>query len=137
MGSPTTAQGWLAVARERGSDAGALRSRTESVGAPYLAGYAVECALKALLQKRGQAFPRQGRQGHNLRNLWRKTGFRLRDLHDPEGHRAYFVEEWSTDLRYEVVLPASPDRPTGDLVQAARSLVGWITGQMKRSGRRR
>ena len=134
--SPTTAQGWAAVATERQSDARALsEQRAESVGAAYLAGYAIECALKAYLQRAGIRFPKAGREGHNLKGLWRASGFRLRDLADHAGTKGYFINCWSTDLRYETSIPAILG--SAELVAGAGQLKAWIMNQTRRRRRTR
>ena len=42
-----------------------------------MAGYAIECSLKALLQKQGIPFPQSGREGHNLKGLWQSCRLSL------------------------------------------------------------
>ena len=129
--SPTSSDGWRDVARERASDADALLSRRQrSAGSVYLAGYAIECSLKAFLQRRGMPFPTAGGAGHDLRGLWLQSGFRLGDLSDASGAKTFFIKDWSTDLRYEVApsLPCSAP----ELVGGARQLSGWIQTQIRR-----
>ena len=134
--NPTTAQGWAAVATERQSDARALsEQRAESVGAAYLAGYAIECALKAYLQRAGIPFPKAGREGHNLWGLWHRSRFRLRDLADHAGTKSFYINCWSTDLRYETSIPSIA--AAEHLVAGAGQLTGWILSQAKRQRRRR
>lgn len=129
--SPTTAESWIAVARERALDADALlREREQSAGPVYLAGYAIECSLKAFLQRSGRAFPTSGGAGHDLRGLWRQSGFRIRDIADESGAKSFFIETWSTDLRYE--LNPNLPCPMTDLVEAAKRLSGWLQTQTRR-----
>jgi HEPN domain-containing protein len=123
--SPSTYQEWLRVANERAADASAmLKDRNDSAGPVYMAGYVIECSLKALLQRRGIAFPRAGREGHNLRGLWNTARLRLTDIRDTTGEKAFFIEYWSTDLRYEVQLEI--DFTAEELVRAAAKLSGWL-----------
>ena len=50
--APNTAQEWLTVANERAADAEAmLRSRPNSIGPVYMAGYAIECTFMAHLHE--------------------------------------------------------------------------------------
>ena len=50
MNDPQTYQDWRETAMERAADADAmLPERKESIGSVYMAGYAVECMLKAYL----------------------------------------------------------------------------------------
>jgi HEPN domain-containing protein len=122
------------VAQERAADARILYDRGRSVAAVYLAGYAVECSLKAYLQRIGRGFPTSGQAGHDLRELWRVCGFRLAVLGDSQGNRTYFVERWNTGLRYNDTLDTVLD--AGVLVEGAAQLVGWIQGQLNQRQRR-
>ncbi|MFO1429970.1 MAG: HEPN domain-containing protein [Candidatus Competibacteraceae bacterium] len=133
--SPTTSQEWIKIASERAADARALlEQRPRSIGTIYLAGYAVECTLKAYLQKYGIPVPTSGRGGHDLRNLWYQAGFRLADLGDSAGAKSFFVTLWSTDLRYASRIESNCTHEA--LVQGAAQLVGWIQTQLRRRGRR-
>ena len=91
------------MAQERAADARILYDRGRSVAAVYLAGYAVECSLKAYLQRIGRGFPTSGQAGHDLRELWSVCGFRLAALGDSQGNRTYFVERWNTGLWYDTL----------------------------------
>ena len=122
------------MAQERAVDARILADQGRSVAAVYLAGYAVECALKAYLQRIGRGFPTSGQAGHDLRELWRVSGFRLADLGDSQGNRTYFVERWNTGLRYNDTFDTVLD--AGVLVEGAAQLVGWVQGQIRRFARR-
>jgi len=129
--SPTTWCQWLDVARERAGDAETLnKHRAASIGSVYLAGYAIECSLKAYLNRLGRPFPRSGRAGHDLQHLWRSSNLRLGDLDDRDGSKSFFIEQWSTDLRYLSELPAGlePER----LLKGAQQLTGWIQGRTRR-----
>lgn len=133
---PSTHEHWIAVARERATDADVLLDAGNmSIGCVYMAGYAVECSLKALLQRRGDKFPKRGDSGHNLRYLWEACGFRLSDLHDTDGSKTFFVQSWTTDLRYEVSF-ASPN-PAADLIRGAKELSGWLQKKARRLRRPR
>jgi hypothetical protein len=129
--SPSSAEQWVRVAAERGADADALvGTRGRSTGAIYLAGFAIECSLKAFLQINGIPFPASGRGGHNLKALWASCDFRLADLGDSTGHRTFFVTDWSTDLRYsddQIDAAMNAER-----VRAAKALAGWIQTRAKR-----
>ena len=134
---PDTWEDWREVANERMQDAKSmLPARSASVGAIYLAGYAVECSLKALLQRRGVGFPRQGSEGHHLRGLWASAGFTLRDIPGNKGCETYYVEHWSTNLRYLVTesFPGSSE----EMLAGAASLVRLLQTRLARErGRRR
>lgn len=115
-------------------DARILADQGRSVAAVYLAGYAVECALKAYLQRVGRGFPTSRQAGHDLRELWRACGFRLAALGDSQGNRAYFVEQWYTGLRYNDTLDTVLD--AGVLVEGAVQLAGWVQSRLNRWPRR-
>lgn len=133
---PVNAEEWIWVARERAADADAMvPARDQSVGPVYMAGYAVECSLKAFLVRNRKKLPGMGREGHNLRLLWAESGFRLRDLKDEQGFKSFYITQWSTDLRYDA--RPTPNLETADHVTGARQLSGWIQKQVRRSRRRR
>jgi len=80
-------------------------------GAYYLAGYAVECALKACIAKKTRAhdFPDkelvQKLFTHDLEVLLRKAGLESELLSDAEGNATLernwtLVKEWSEEARY-------------------------------------
>ncbi|MCP2730547.1 HEPN domain-containing protein [Limnofasciculus baicalensis] len=134
--TPTTAQDWIAVANERAADAEALqKERPNSIGAVYMAGYAIECSLKALLQKRGIPFPTHGKEGHHLGNLWKASGLKFSDIKDAKGTKIFFLEKekWNTDLRYERFLPNSLGLDIAELMEGAKQLNNWIQTQVNRS----
>jgi hypothetical protein len=132
--SPSTSEEWKVVANERMTDATSM-GPSRSVGPVYMAGYAIECSLKALLQRRSCGFPTQGAQGHNLRALWIRTGFALRDIPNSNGHSTYYIESWCTDLRYEVT-GAFPGT-CNEMLAGARVLVGFLQTQLRRGPSRR
>jgi hypothetical protein len=128
---------WISAANERAADGEALlQGRTASIGSVYLAGYAIECCLKAYLRALKRAVPTRGSHGHNLTALWHACGFRKGDIADAGGCRTFYVEEWSTDLRYEVSFKNS-SATTSELVSAGKQLAGMIQQRIRRSVRRR
>ena len=135
MHDPSITEQWFAVARERGADADAmLVLRASSIGPVYMAGYAIECAIKGHLQHKGVPRPKSGQDGHNLKGLWKQAGFCFADLKDHGGEKAFFLNEWSTGFRYQTNLP--PNAPKSEaLVKAAKDLAGWIQAQIKRQRR--
>ena len=133
MGDPNSPNEWFQIAIERSADVDEmLPARSASAGPVYMAGYVVECSLKAYLMACGKRWER-GREGHNLRNLWKASGFKLSDLKDQDGAKAFFVHSWSVDLRYEQRSPR--EHTTNDLLAGAQSLASWIKQKAKR-GRR-
>jgi hypothetical protein len=136
MPDPTTAEDWVAVATERLADAKTLaRERSGSIAGVYMAGYAVECCLKAFLQQRSIPRPGGGPAGHDLRALWASSGLQVGDLRDRDGLRSFFLVHWSTALRYEVTPPRLQSQHA--LVNGAGELVGWLLTLIRRRARKR
>ncbi len=136
--NPSTPEQWLAVAKERGAEAKIINENLpHSIGAVYLAGYAIECSLKAFLQKQNRGFPKYGNEGHNLKGLWRASNFRLSDLNDYNGSKTFFIENWETDLRYQTELELNSGLTEEELIKGAKELAGWIQQQIRRYQRRK
>lgn len=143
LDDPSTAEEWLAVARERGLDAAELLlNRAESIGPSYLAGYVLESALKAYLQHTGEERPGQGPEGHNLRALWKACQRTLGDLKDESGASGFFFDDWDVALRYQARRPSS-SLSSHQLVDFARRFIGVIQSRIRnrprgqaRAGRR-
>jgi len=120
------------------------------VGAMYLAGYAVECALKAYLLRRFGPLlsPAPGTSTtfdaivsdvasaagkslrdfdlHSLNDLWNATGLASRDTDMTARQGACSI--WRVEWRYRP--PSDRARPDAErFVQAAGELVDWITRQ--------
>jgi hypothetical protein len=131
--SPNTAEEWLAVANQRLADAISIyKDQSNSIGSVYMAGYAIECSLKALLQKRGIPYPKSGQEGHNLKGLWKQSGFQLADIHDTKGAQTFFFVQWSTDLRYETELP-DLGLKVAELIEGSKKLQGLLQTEIRRS----
>lgn len=106
-------------------------------GAYYLAGYAVECALKACIAKgtqRGE-FPDRKRvessHSHNFRELIRVAGLdgaRLeRAGKDPDFRRNWdVVESWTEQSRYRRHLPESAQTLLGAVGDRRHGVISWI-----------
>jgi hypothetical protein len=134
---PQTTEDWLFTAKERGADADAVvKTRPDSVGSVYLAGYAVECSLKAYLRAAGIPFPRSGRAGHNLTALWKASGFSKRDVRDVNGSKVFYLEGWSSSLRYHTNY-AHGGLNNAELLLGAKQVVGWLQMQARRTHLRR
>lgn len=132
--SPNTPQDWLNLALERAADADAIyQQRPDSIAVVYMAGYAIECSLKALLQKQGIPFPQSGREGHNLKGLWQASGLKLSDLKDDLGCKTFFIQNWNTDLRYEISLTTTSGLKIEELLHGAKKLTGQIQTQTRRA----
>lgn len=126
---PNTPEKWIEVAKERSQDAGILRGGDRSLGSVYMAGYSIECYLKAYLQKNGKSQPPRGKEGHNLRGLWSAAGFRISDLSDPGGHQTYFIESWDAQMHYQTAL--DPGLSGDELIKGAQKLTGLIQRRLR------
>ncbi len=127
---PASVEDWIDVANDRASDARSMIKEKRILGSVYMAGYAIECSLKALLRRRGDPFPTSGRDGHNLHALWKASGFQLSKINDTNGAKTYFIEKWCTDLRYDLEL-SDASLTALELVRGAGELVGYIHNQTK------
>ena len=119
MGLPQAPEARLyyRAAKLRFEEAVVLLEAGKSVGAVYLAGYTVECFLKALLLdgtppglRKRLLTKFRGRRAHDiewLRDLYRRSigGTIPRDV----ALHLMRVATWDTDLRYETALQAQGD----------------------------
>lgn len=133
---PDQPEDWESVANARLTDAQCMSQKCpKSIAGPYLAGYAIECYLKAYLQRSGISFPTKGSAGHNLRQLWSASKFQLRDLgDDPYGNKTFYLNDWDTNLRYMTELSES-FLDTQSLIEGAIQLAKWIQNRGKRCQR--
>jgi HEPN domain-containing protein len=100
------------LARIRLAEARTLLQANRPDGAYYLAGYAIECALKACIAKRTQRheFPEKksvdASHTHNLRELVRVANLEVARLEEAKRDPAFrnnwdLVERWSERSRYQ------------------------------------
>lgn len=106
-------------------------------GAYYLAGYAVECALKACIAKgtqRGE-FPDKKKvessHSHNLRELVRVAGLEEARLeqaaNDPDFQTNWeVVKSWSEQSRYRRHRPESAQELLGAVGDRRHGVISWI-----------
>ncbi len=104
---PSEARLYYRAARQRYEDAELLLRAGRTTGAVYLAGYTVECMLKALIlvsvaeRERENSLRTIRKIGHNIQKLgalYRQHG-RAQIPHEVTRHLTR-VAAWSTDLRY-------------------------------------
>jgi len=102
------------LARTRLAEAKTLLAADRFDGAYYLAGYAIECALKACIARRTQRhdFPDKksvdASHTHNLRDLVKVANLELVRLEEVKRDPAFgdnwdLVQEWSEQSRYRRV----------------------------------
>jgi HEPN domain-containing protein len=101
----------------------------------YLAGYAVECILKALLLVRTPEREREqlrssfrGTIAHSIIWLREQLVRRIGRLPVGEARNLSLVSSWSTDLRYEPG-PGDPEDAEAFL-EATRSILVWADGRI-------
>jgi HEPN domain-containing protein len=120
---------WKELVGIRMADAEVLVKDGSYDAAYYLAGYAVECALKARIVRilEGYFPPRQSLYTHSLKNLVDAAElgqtFTERSVADPRfSDRWEIVKHWSEESRYE-----THDRKAAeDMLEAARGAVECI-----------
>jgi hypothetical protein len=118
-------------ALQRYDEATILLSAGRSLGAMYLAGYAVECALKALLlaaapsgQQRSILESFRGRRAHDYQWLREEYLAHQGPRFPSAVVQAFtFVGEWTTDLRYDPRKVAGAD--DADFVKSAGLILVW------------
>jgi hypothetical protein len=132
MRNDPTVLKFLKAAQQRLTSAEILLREQQELDSTYLAGYGVECGLKAILLARTprkrwpivleQAF--QGRAGHNFENL--KALLKRRNVNLPVALVRHLrtVSTWSTDLRYEV--GRIPHEDAQAFFRAAKEIVLWV-----------
>src|SRR5262249_283990 len=119
------------VALQRFEDAQILLENDRTTGAMYLAGYTVECGLKALLlanvpsrQHPNLVRSFYGKIGHDLE--WLKKELRRRGVEIPPETADHLrrVTTWSTHMRYDPALQTKPE--TRGFIQAADQVIRWV-----------
>jgi HEPN domain-containing protein len=124
------------VALQRLEDAKTLLRAERTTGAVYLAGYAVECMLKAMVLSRLPASARwellgqfKGRTGHSLEGLnerWIRAGGER--FSQAVAHAFRMVTAWSTDYRY---VPGVVEyRIANQFLKDCESVVRWAEGRV-------
>ncbi|MGC8638381.1 MAG: HEPN domain-containing protein [Isosphaeraceae bacterium] len=123
-------------ALQRFDEARVLLDADRTTGAVYLAGYGVECMLKALILS---AVPPsrtysvlQTFRGHRAHDFqWLRDEYRLNGgAHPPrEVNRCFtLVDRWSTEMRYS---PGNiKERDAERFFEAAQVILGWSDGRL-------
>jgi HEPN domain-containing protein len=126
-----------ALSRIRLAEARALLSLGHWDGAYYLAGYAVECALKACIAKetRRHEFPDRKRvessHTHDLRGLVRVANLEDSFANRPKTDRAFeenwgTVQDWSEQSRYRRHSPEAARKFIKAVNDRYHGIVPWI-----------
>lgn len=126
------------LAHIRVAEARALRAAGHAAGAYYLAGYAVECALKACIAKAVQQydFPERDRvnqsYSHNLAQLLRIAGLEASlDAATNQNHvlARYWaiVKDWNQSWRYSLSIVAKDaDALLAAVDDPANGVLRWL-----------
>jgi HEPN domain-containing protein len=122
------------VALQRFEDAEILCRNGRNTGGIYLAGYAVECILKALLLA-SVAAPRHralvktfsGSKAHDFEWLKQELGKRHVQIPADTARRLASVNTWSTDLRYVAGSKRSAEAQA--FLAAAAEIIEWVKGR--------
>ena len=127
-----------AISRLRVQEARALLQNGYYSGAYYLAGYAVECALKACIAKqtRRHDFPDRklvnDSYTHNLERLLGVSGLKEELDSDSAGNPTLeqnwaIAKEWSEQSRYNTDIPENAARDLFSAVTARRNgVLSWL-----------
>ncbi|HWB53693.1 MAG TPA: HEPN domain-containing protein [Tepidisphaeraceae bacterium] len=132
---PSSSRDFQRAAAQRLTTAEFLLDHRYNLDAMYLAGYAVECSLKALILKVVQV------QEHNQMLKKVTSGSRM---HEPETLGAILKElqhpipldlvkrlrrsQWSTNLRYQTHRPDTGE--TRAFLKTAKAAYDWVEGQL-------
>ncbi len=126
------------LALVRLKDAQTLRGSERHAGAYYLAGYAIECGLKACIAKQTREgdFP-PGRRtiekyySHNLQQLCKEAGvhFEKKLKDDDEFARNWnVIAPWSEQSRYDPE-PLKSEKAYSDYFRAIDKVFQWLQGR--------
>ena len=128
------------LADERVRDAEALLASAQWSGAYYLAGYSVECALKACIAKltNQDDFPNKdfARQchTHNIEDLVRAAGMKSNRVSDAIANPALganwlVVRDWTEQSRYEQWTESQARQLFTAITDKATGVLPWIKGR--------
>jgi hypothetical protein len=126
------------LARTRLAEAKTLLAADRFDGAYYLAGYAIECALKACIARRTQRhdFPDKksvdASHTHNLRDLVKVANLELVRLEEVKRDPAFgdnwdLVQEWSEQSRYRRVGAGMSQALVNAIGDRKHGVMAWIT----------
>jgi hypothetical protein len=133
---PQEARLFYRAAKQRYEDAQLLLQAGRTTGAVYLAGYTVECFLKALVLASVAKHLRQellgqfrGARGHDVE--WLGALYRRHVAGDvPRDVTRHLsrVAAWSTDLRYATGMMKSRD--ADEFLESVIAVITWADGRM-------
>jgi len=123
-------------ADERWTEAQILRRADRTTAAIYLAGYAIECMLKALIleglpeKSRNSVLSSfRGRQAHDFQ--WLRDRYILNGGAKPPkdiNRQFTLVEDWSTEIRYDPKKVAGSE--ADQFLKAVQAIIHWANGRL-------
>lgn len=127
------------LAEERVIDAQALLNASRWSSAYYLAGYSVECALKACIAKltNQHDFPDKGiaqrSYTHNIEALVGVAGLKQRRDEDVESNPALaanwlIIKDWNERVRYQARSESQARKLFAAITDATDGVLPWIKG---------
>ncbi len=130
------ARPYYQTAKQRFEDARFLLEAERTTGAVYLAGYCVECMLKALVLSRTPAGRRgemlatlRGARGHDFDWLKARYFGNGGSPFPPEVAKAFsFVDTWGTETRY--VSGATKRCDAERFLEAVEEIMIWADGRL-------
>lgn len=138
MATPTSklARRFARCATQRRDEARILFKAESYTGAVYLAGYGVECIIKAMIFAVAPASQEadvlalfRGAKAHDYNQL--KVWYRERGgtPHPSSLNPAFtIVDDWSTDLRYSAV--PLKDKDAEEFLDAVDAIMEWASGRL-------
>src|SRR5438477_3831108 len=126
------------LAGDRIADAAILLAAGRWSGAYYVAGYAVECGLKACIARltNQDDFPRERKfveecYNHNVERLLKAAGLQAQLDADAAANAAFLgnwevVKDWSEASRYEQKAPAEAQALYDAITNVPEGMLPWI-----------
>jgi HEPN domain-containing protein len=135
-----TRQQWRDLAEERALDAAALLMAHRWPAAYYLAGYAVECRLKACVvayvERNADVIFREKDYSkecwtHDIEKLIKQAGLKQQRDNDGTANPALgsnwkIVLEWSENVRYETMTQIKAEKLVDAVTDAVNGVLPWI-----------
>lgn len=131
----TVARRYYRAGKQRFEDAQFLLENARTTGAVYLAGYSVECMLKALILESVPVASQKelmdqfrGVRGHNIAWLRDRCRTLVRiSVPEPVIRHLARLAPWSTDLRYQ---GGTIERKIADdFMKSALTVINWVDGK--------
>ena len=127
------------LAEERARDAEALLNAGRWSGAYYLAGYAIECGLKACIAKLTNQYDYPNKEvavkcyTHNIETLVEVAGMQLQRKTDVAGNSALgsnwlIIKDWDEKARYQCWTEPHARKLVSAVTDTTNGVLPWIRG---------